>query len=145
MRKHATHARDSSLRRLSVINRWLVAGSVILTGVLTDVAAHAFPSKSTKQTPSRSAGAHAHSHQHRSRSSSSPATTATSLTPPAEAPRSAPQEPAGEEPAPEAVPAEESVPVEETAPREEASPEPAPSAEAPPSEEASAPVVSGGS
>ncbi len=45
MRNHTTHTRDAALRRLSHINRWLVAGSVVLTGVLADVAASAFPGK----------------------------------------------------------------------------------------------------
>ena len=49
MRRHATHARDSSLRRLSRVNRWLLAGSLTLTGVLTEVVAHAFPGSRARE------------------------------------------------------------------------------------------------
>lgn len=38
------------LRRLRHANRWLIAGSAALTGVLTAVAASAFPGKTLKQT-----------------------------------------------------------------------------------------------
>ena len=135
MRLHSTHTRDSSLRKLSVINRWLIAASVTLTGVLTDVAAHAFPSKSTHSTTK--AGKH----------NSAKAQTSTpshKLNPPAEAPKAATEAPAVEEPAPESAPAEEAAPTPEPAPEREAAPEPAPAQEAP-VEEPSAPVVSGGS
>ena len=57
MRLHSTHTRDSSLRKLSVINRWMIAASVTLTGVLTDVAANAFPSKKAGHIDTK-AGAH---------------------------------------------------------------------------------------
>ena len=50
MRNHTTHTRDAALRRLSHVNRWLVAGSVVLTGVLADVAANAFPGKHKAST-----------------------------------------------------------------------------------------------
>ena len=40
-RSHTTHTRDAALRDLQRINRWMIAGSVILTGVLSDVAANA--------------------------------------------------------------------------------------------------------
>lgn len=40
---HTGHTRDAALRRLRQANRWLLAGSAILTGVLTDAAANAFP------------------------------------------------------------------------------------------------------
>src|SRR5437016_13920817 len=45
MRQHSTQTRDAGLRRLARANRWLIAGSVALTGVLTEVAAQAFPGK----------------------------------------------------------------------------------------------------
>ena len=38
-------SRDAALRRLTRVNRWLIAASVTLTGVLTEVAAQAFPGK----------------------------------------------------------------------------------------------------
>jgi hypothetical protein len=40
-----TEARDAAMRRLTRVNRWLIAGSVTLTGVFAEVAAHAFPGK----------------------------------------------------------------------------------------------------
>jgi hypothetical protein len=43
---HSPGARDAALRRLSRAKRWLLAGTVALTGVLTAVAANAFPGKS---------------------------------------------------------------------------------------------------
>ncbi|MDQ6803732.1 MAG: hypothetical protein M3065_01925, partial [Actinomycetota bacterium] len=36
-------ARDAALNRMRRINRWLIAGAVVVTGFLTDVAAQAFP------------------------------------------------------------------------------------------------------
>jgi len=142
MRLHSTHTRDSSLRKLSVINRWLIAASVTLTGVLTDVAAHAFPSKSTHSTTK--SGSHDSKHNSAKAQSSTPSR---KLDPPAEAPQAATESPAGEEPAPESAPAEEPVPAEPAPEREvvpEAASEPAPAQEAP-VEEPSAPIVSGGS
>jgi hypothetical protein len=148
MRFHTTHARDSSLRRLGRINRWLLAGSVTLTGVLTEVTAHAFPSKSkaSKATSKMNAAKGHLQHKDSSKGSSS---SSKSIHPPAQAPQAAP-EPEAEaapetahesaaEPAPEreAPPAEEPAPARERAPEHEAAPEPAPEAEAP--------VVSGGS
>ncbi len=45
---HTTHTRDAALRQLHRINRWLIAGSVVLTGAFAEAAAHAFPGKTTK-------------------------------------------------------------------------------------------------
>jgi hypothetical protein len=45
--------RDFALRRLAVCNRWLMAGSLALTGVFSELAASAFPGKSA-----RAAGTH---------------------------------------------------------------------------------------
>jgi hypothetical protein len=45
MRKHTTEARDAALLKLRRVNRWLIAGSILLTGVLADVAASAFPGR----------------------------------------------------------------------------------------------------
>jgi type IV secretory pathway VirB10-like protein len=118
MRSHDTHTRDSSLRRLSVINRWLIAASVTLTGVLTDVAAHAFPGK--KSTPSTAKrGAQRAKHRPTKARTSTPAA---KPQPPAQAPEARPESPAVEEPAPESSTAQQA-----------------------PAEEPSAPVVSGGS
>src|SRR5271168_2404200 len=48
--------RDASLRRLHRINRWLIAGAVTLTGVLSGVAAQAFPGVSIKGTSGAKTG-----------------------------------------------------------------------------------------
>jgi hypothetical protein len=140
---HTSHSRDAALRRLRGVNRWLLAGSAALTGVLTDVAANAFPGHSK-----RAAAPSAKPHHSSSKAlkpppqAPRPATTARHTTP---APAPAPAEPA--EPA---APAESSSP----APAEE-TPAPAPEAQsetaAPearreaPAPEPSEPVVSGGS
>jgi outer membrane biosynthesis protein TonB len=143
---HNTHARESSLRKLTRINRWLIAASVALTGLFVEAAAHAFPGKSAARSAAAAKHAHAHTHRHHHASHSS--TQTQSLNPPAEAPRAttessapaeptAPQESAPSEEAPhEAAP--ESAPVEEPAREPEPAPEAAPVEEAPP-------VVSGGS
>jgi hypothetical protein len=144
MRRHATHERDSSLRRLSRVNRWLLAGSLTLTGVLTDVVAHAFPGSA--HASSAGTAAKATRHKHPSHSSTHGSTSTSTLKPPAQAPEASESssEGSGEaptEPAPEATheaaPAEEPAREPEPAPEPEAAPEPAPEAEAP--------VVSGGS
>ena len=53
----SSHARDAGLRRLVLAKRWLLAGSVTLTGVLTAVAANAFPGKTIKSSGARAANA----------------------------------------------------------------------------------------
>jgi hypothetical protein len=164
---HTTHTRDAALRELSRLNRWLVAGSVVLTGAFAEAAANAFPGKTSKPTAARgtkrsAAGAHA------------PAKSTThALRPPAQAPRAATETPSSTQAPPaaesapaeethesapesaptqeshesaptqesrESAPAQEPVPAQEThasAPAQEPAPEPEP--------QASAPVVSGGS
>src|SRR5690349_3919090 len=84
MSRHTTHTRDAALRRLSHANRWLIAGSVALTGVLTEVAANAFPGKTLGKTASRSRSA---TNGGGSRST----TTTAPLQPPAAPPQSASQ------------------------------------------------------
>jgi outer membrane biosynthesis protein TonB len=139
------HTRDAGLFQLNRMNRWLIAGSVFLTGVLAEVAAHAFPGKTTS-----SAGAH------RARSSHAGTPTTTTQTP---APLAAPEQPpaSGEEQAPseEAPPStqepqpQESQPAPETrseVPQQES--QPAPEAPAPAEQERpreEGPIVSGGS
>ena len=39
---HDSRSRDAALRRLRRTNRWLIAGSAVLTGVFVDRAASAF-------------------------------------------------------------------------------------------------------
>src|ERR1700735_1845948 len=52
---HTTRTRDAALHRLSRVNRMMIAGSVLVTGVLTDVAAHAFPGKTVVKSGSATA------------------------------------------------------------------------------------------
>jgi hypothetical protein len=163
MRIYTTHTRDAALRELGRLNRWLVAGSVVLTGAFAEAAANAFPGKASKPasvTRGKASGARTTAH---AKTSTHP------LQPPAQAPRataeaqshsstqSAPAQettPAQEStPAPEShesAPAQESTPAPEshqTAPAQESTPpqESTPAQEPAPAPEASAPVVSGGS
>jgi len=160
-------ARDAALRRLSRLNRLLVAGSVTLTGALAELVARTLPGKTIDSS-------HVASQRGRTHRSSRRATGAPSLRPPEQAPRraersspAAPSEapastaqsghgeeapapgesaqaqeaPAGQESAPAQEPAQQHEPAAapEQAPAQEqaASPQPAPAQEAP--------VVSGGS
>jgi hypothetical protein len=150
---HTTDTREAALRQLHRINRWLVAGSVVLTGAFVEAAAHAFPGRATKNASTskvKRTGA---------RVSSRSRTTTRPLQPPAQAPQattessppsqSAPSQesPAtSQESAPEPAPAQEAAPAHESAEAEAATPtrESAPAHESPPAEE-STPVVSGGS
>ena len=140
---NSTSARDAALQRLRRTNRWLIAGSVLVTGVLTDVAANAFAGKTIKasSTPKRSG----HSH-----GGSSSTTSTQPLRPPAQAPTTSTEAPPAQESqqaAPESsqqsAPSQESqsAPSQESAPAQEA----APSQEAQPSQETAPPAVSGGS
>jgi hypothetical protein len=138
LRAHTTQARDAALKRLSRANRLLIAGSVVLTGVLSDVAANAFAGKTigasaVKHTGGRARGSSA-------RKASPP------LTPPAEAPRSSEPAPPQRSEAPEptqSAPAQESPPPE---PQQQESPAPAaPAHEPAPAQEEAPPAVSGGS
>jgi hypothetical protein len=153
---HTTHTRDAALRQLHRINRCLIAGSVVLTGVFAEAAAHAFPGRTTKTTSAskvKRSGTHtiapskttphslqppAHPPQATTESSSVPDSTVPPQETPAASPRSAP--------ASEPAPAQESAPPHGSAPAQESTParEAAPTHESPPAE-ASAPVVSGGS
>jgi hypothetical protein len=86
-RPHTTRTRDAALRRLARSNRWLLAGSTALAGMLTAVAANAFPGKAVKTTP---AGAHVSATSQRSSSESAGTSTSSSgsLQQPAQAPQS---------------------------------------------------------
>jgi hypothetical protein len=53
----SSHSRDAALRRLTRCNRWLLAGSVMLTAVFSEVAAQAFPGKTRASTAAKGAGA----------------------------------------------------------------------------------------
>src|ERR1700752_3376009 len=85
MRLHHSHTRDSSLRRLALANRWLIAGSVALTGVLTEVAAQAFPGKAKASSTTSST----HKAKTTTHSSSSQTSTSKALSPPSQAPEAA--------------------------------------------------------
>jgi hypothetical protein len=148
---HTTHARDAALHKLRRLNRWLIAGSIALTGVLADVAANAFPGKTIKASTSKPKGAGRQSGGSSGKSSQS-------LKPPQKAPEassgSAPSQESSA-PSPEsAAPSQEAAPPQESsasrktresAPPKESAPAPEASREAAPAPESSAPVVSGGS
>jgi hypothetical protein len=151
MRIHTTHTRDAGLRQVRRINRWTIAASIALTGVLWDVAAHAFPGKTIKTSASGKSGSSKHVN-------GSSAKAAKPLKHPAAPPRSAEKSaPRESQPATEAAPSQESreaapsgesAPSRESAPSQESAPAaPAPEApsEAAPAPESPPPVVSGGS
>jgi hypothetical protein len=122
VRIHTTHTRDAALRELNRVTRWLIAASVVLTGVLSGVAASAFSGKRVEHgVRSRPNSARAHTTSTHTNTSTSP------LRPPTHAPKASVE---GSSSSHEAAPAQE--------PAHESAPEPAPSQE-------SAPVVSGGS
>jgi hypothetical protein len=120
---HTTHTRDAALRELGRLNRWLVGGSLVLTGVFAQAAAHAFPGKQAK--PASAAGASSSLRTH------TPAKTSTvhPLQPPAQPPQA---------PAAQSNSSTQSAPAQESAPAHES---------VLPAQEraASAPIVSGGS
>jgi hypothetical protein len=136
---HDSRSRDAALRRLRRTNRWLIAGSAVLTGVFVDLAANAFSGHaSSASAQGRAAKASHH-------------TSTQPLKPPAQAPKAA--APPTETHTAETPPAEERAPEtsapETSAPAHEAAPEPAPEPEthepAPAPSEPSEPVISGGS
>jgi hypothetical protein len=146
--KHTTHSRDVALRRLGHLNRWLIAGSAVLTGVLTDVAANAFPGH-TRHAGGSSRATAAKKRHHAAHKP---------LTPPAQAPRPSTTASTPEASAEPSAPAETQAPKEETqaateqtpAPSSEATPpaethEAAPAPEEAPAPEPAEPVVSGAS
>jgi hypothetical protein len=134
MRQFTSHTRDAALRRLSRANRWLIAGSVALTGVFAEVAANAFPGKTVHKG---SSGARSSS-----KATSAPSTTTTTpgpVQPPASPPESAPQSGSEETGSAQAPQQSEAQPSREAAPSGEAAQQQAPA------QESSGPVVSGGS
>jgi hypothetical protein len=150
---HTTNTRDAALRHLQRINRWLIAGSVVLTGAFVEAAAHAFPGRTAKtasagkakqtgarvSSPSRTTTHSLQPPAHAPQATSEPSPSTQSTVPSQESPTTS-QAPASQAQAQEAAPAQESAQAEEPAP-ERAS---APAHESPPVEEP-APVVSGGS
>ncbi|HWC87716.1 MAG TPA: hypothetical protein VG388_14350 [Solirubrobacteraceae bacterium] len=147
-------ARDAALHRMRRINRWLIAGAVLGAGVLTDVAAQAFPGRTIKRTASSSSGTRALPAKAKSagRRRTRHRAVHHALTPPAQAPKAAPQvvEPvpgATSAPAPTQSAPAQSAPTQ-SAPAQSAPAAPVQSAPAPAPVQAApapAPVVSGGS
>lgn len=158
MRIHTTHTRDAALYQLRRANRWLIAGSVLLTGVFAEAAASAFPGKTTKAPAKHGGPASAPS-----RGSST--TTPKQLAPPAQTPQASSETPdsEGQSHGQEGPPATESqTPAQESqtpeaqthqesqAPSQPESSQAAPESSAPAQEQSrepapEAPVVSGGS
>ena len=88
-RIHSPHRREAGQRMLRRMNRLLLGGSVVLTGALTEVAAHAFPGTTLKEVSRTTKTGRAHKrHKHKTVSS---ATTTRTSTPAIAAPTSAPQ------------------------------------------------------
>ena len=151
-------ARDAALRRMRRANRWLIAGTVVATGLLTDVAAQAFPGRTiTRSTDPPSAVRTRRPRAHSARQRHRPGTHHAAhhaLRPPAQVPaaRTQAQTPtvaaAAPAPAPTTTaapapaPPTTAAPTPARAPAPTAAAAPVPSTPAP---SAPAPVVSGGS
>lgn len=84
---HPRRTREVGLRRLLLAKRWILAGSVTLTGVLAAVAANAFPGK-TISTPASKAASEQRAGEASSSTEPSKESSSESLTPPAQAPTS---------------------------------------------------------
>lgn len=151
-----SNARDTALRRLGRANRWIIAGSVALTAVFSEVAASAFPGRKTgsgtqshtSSKPSGSAGA-LKAPSEAPKSSTTPEVSPSQEAPPAQE-SSAPGESSESSPSQEAAPSRESAPsqepappAQESAPAKESAPAPEPTPA--PVQESAPPVVSGGS
>jgi hypothetical protein len=141
--------RDAGLRRLRIVNRMLIGATVAVTGLLTDVAAQAFPGhkrviRASVATPPgrslRTVGPARHRHAVRRRAHAH-----RKLRPPAQAPSSVP---ATTSATVQSAPSTTSAPAS-PAPASPAPASPAPAAAAPapvaPAPVSPAPVVSGGS
>lgn len=141
-----SNARDVALRRLGRANRWMLAGSVALTAVFSEVAASAFPGRKTSgfthtsnKSPASTGALKAP--KEAPKSSTTPEVSPSQEAPPAQE-SSAPEEPTEPSPSRESAPSHESAPpAEETAPVEKSAPVP----ETAPAQESTPPVVSGGS
>src|SRR5512142_843410 len=100
---HDSRTRDAALRRLRRTNRWLIAGSAVLTGLFVDLAASAF-------------SGHASSASARSHSKSTHHTSTQPLKAPAQAPKPAETQTTEEAPPPAEETAPESSAPESSAP-----------------------------
>ena len=143
MPRNPSLARDAALRRMRRANRWLIAGTVVATGLLTDVAAQAFPGRTITRstdppTTAQTRRPRAHSARKRHRGEAHHAVHH-ALRPPAHAPTAPTQEqtPTVAAAAPAAAPTTTAAPTP--------APAPAPPPAATPAPSTPAPVVSGGS
>jgi len=99
--------RDAALARMRRANRWLIAGAVAVTGVLTDVAAQAFPGRTIRARDNatitaQTDPARAHASHNRHRSATNPASHH-ALKPPAQPPAARAPQPPSAPAAPAAV------------------------------------------
>jgi hypothetical protein len=143
MPRDTTLARDAALHRMRRANRWLIAGAVALTGLLTDVAAQAFPGHAIRRTTVASTGRAGHGSRTaaRRRRHATHHTHHDALRPPAHPPRSHTTTSAAQ-----SAPAPATAAPAQSAPAPAPAPAPAQSAPAPaPAPAAPAPVISGGS
>jgi hypothetical protein len=86
----STHSRDAALRRLARCNRWLLAGTVTLTGMFWTLAAQAFPGKTVTATGAGTSGKASASHGRTTKARvASKARHAKALKSPAQAPKAA--------------------------------------------------------
>lgn len=140
---HTGHTRDAALARLRQANRWLIAGSAILTGLLTEAAASAFPGH-TIHKGATTARRPASKHKTLKPPAQAPKAV-TTTTAPSETKTSTETQPASEPSTTAQTPAE-STPSTEASPQQSAPAEETHSSAPPPvEEEHSEPVVSGGS
>jgi hypothetical protein len=152
---HTGHTRDAALRRLRQANRWMIAGSAVLTGVLADAAANAFPGHTVTKRSGAKAPASSARKAHKALTppaappkastedgeSTQSSTQSSQPNAPAEETQQAQSEPQASAEAPRS---ESSAPAETSNQPAEQTQQPAQEA-APPVEERSEPVVSGGS
>jgi hypothetical protein len=104
----SSQAREAGLRKITLAKRWLVAGSVTLTGVLAAVAANAFPGKPVKASGAAltdEASTNAASSGSAQQATENSQGSSSSLTPPSQAPQSTET---GESASRESAPAEQS-------------------------------------
>ena len=157
-RSRELDVRDAAVRKLSILNRWLVAGSVTLTGLLAELAAHTFHGRTIDASRAAHRAA-AGRGTHGTSSHTSTGMQASSQAQPLRAPERTPEATSTQEEAPsaQASPPPASTQAQEAAPSSEAAPtsesESVPAPEVTQSEPEStrepaqepAPVVSGGS
>lgn len=144
---NTTHSRDAALRQLGKFNRGLIAGSIVLTAVLTDVAANAFPGKSTRHSSAAKTGG-------QSKTTTAPSESSPPLAPPSQAPSASaessqrPESSQTPEESQQVTPesSQQAAPEQSQQPApEQTAPETEPTPQTAPEQESSGPVISGGS